>query len=149
GGPMIASGLTVNNVIVEAHRLSQPVRLAENGKHVAVTLPDRVAKMYLDMAGEWGLPPLSGISTAPLLAGAGDIRHTVGYDPSSRLWCSGCPLCAFPTAQTARMPQRRSGCCATPSKPSPSPTRCVGTIPASTSMLLTSIIPRAGTRPPC
>ena len=31
-----------------------------------ITLPDRVAQMYLDMAGEWDLPPLAGVSTAPI-----------------------------------------------------------------------------------
>ena len=33
-----------------------------------MTLPDRVAQMYLDMSGEWHLPPLGGVSTAPLLS---------------------------------------------------------------------------------
>ena len=80
GGPMLAVRLTVNNVVVEAHRLCQPVKLDGEGKQVPVTLPERVAKMYLDMVGEWGLPSLAGISTAPLLAGDGGIRDTVGYD---------------------------------------------------------------------
>jgi hypothetical protein len=96
GGPMIARGLRVNNVVIEAHRLCQPVRLGENGKQVAVTLPERVAKIYLDMRGEWDLPPLAGISTAPLLAADGRICSVVGYDPESRLWCCKVPMLRLP-----------------------------------------------------
>src|SRR4051812_25930705 len=31
-GPMIATGLTVNGVVIEAHRLCQPVKLGDEGK---------------------------------------------------------------------------------------------------------------------
>ena len=45
-----------------------------------VTLPDRVARMYLELDGEWDLPPLEGICTAPLLSADGN-RTAKGYDP--------------------------------------------------------------------
>lgn len=65
GGPPAAGPLTKHNVVMEAHRLCQPVRINSDGKRVAVTLPDRVSQMHLDMHGEWCLPSLTGISTAP------------------------------------------------------------------------------------
>src|SRR5258708_1820587 len=66
GGAPSALPLTVNSIVVEAHRLCHVVRIDEKGKQVPMTLPDRVARMYLDM-GEWNLPALAGITTAPLL----------------------------------------------------------------------------------
>jgi hypothetical protein len=56
------------------------------GNLIPVTLPDRVAQMYLDMFGEWNLLPLAGISTAPLLSPDGGIRTADGYDPGTGLW---------------------------------------------------------------
>src|SRR5262249_25942516 len=67
GESMQAIPLTVHNVVMEAHRLCQPVKRAANGELAAITLPDRVAKMYLDMVGDWRLPPLAGVSTSALL----------------------------------------------------------------------------------
>ena len=54
GGPPSAIPLTRHNVVMEAHRLCQPVK-EDKGAHIPVTLPDRVAQMYLDMVGEWSL----------------------------------------------------------------------------------------------
>jgi hypothetical protein len=96
GGAMQAIPLTFNGVVLEAHRLCKPVKLEGEGKRVAVTLPERVARMYLDMRGEWNLPPLTGISTAPLLAPDGSIRDVVGYDAPSGLWCCKVPPLLLP-----------------------------------------------------
>ena len=85
GGPPSAIPLTKHNVVIEAHRLCQPVKVGSDGEHVPVTLPDRVAQMYLDMAGEWDLPPLAGVSTAPLLSEDGSVRSADGYDPVTAL----------------------------------------------------------------
>ncbi len=101
GGPMIAARLMLSNVVVEAHRLCRPVKLGANGECTPATLPDRVARMYLDMVGEWNLPPLAGISTAPLLAPDGGIRYAVGYDPASGLWC-----CKVPSLRLPEHPRR-------------------------------------------
>jgi hypothetical protein len=100
GRSMAASPLTVNSVVVEAHRLCRPVTLKANGEIVEVTLPDRVARMYLDMRGEWNLPPLTGVSTAPLLVGDGRIRRAIGYDHASGLWC-----CRVPKLHIPKRPQ--------------------------------------------
>jgi hypothetical protein len=83
--------LTKHNVVIEAHRLCQPVKITSKGEHIPVTLPDRIAQMYLDMCGDWHLPLLSGVSTAPLLSANGNIRVAEGYDGESKLWCCGVP----------------------------------------------------------
>jgi hypothetical protein len=88
--------LTKHNVVIEAHRLCQPVKVEKDGEHVPVTLPDRVAQMYLDMCGEWGLPPLAGVSTSPLLSADGSVRMADGYDPITGLWCCGVPVLRLP-----------------------------------------------------
>jgi hypothetical protein len=96
GGPMAAIPLTVNSVVVEAHRLCRPITFNAKGDKGELTLPDRVARMYLDMRGEWDLPPLTGISTAPLLSGDGRIRRAIGYDRASGLWCCNVPKLRVP-----------------------------------------------------
>ena len=83
--------LTKHNVVMEAHRLCQPVKLDADGDHIQVTLPDRVAQMYLDMSGEWNLLPLAGVSTSPLLSADGAVRVADGYDGATCLWCRGVP----------------------------------------------------------
>jgi hypothetical protein len=50
GGSPSATPLSKHNVVIEAHRLCQPVKLVRKGEHVPVTLPDRVAQIYLDMS---------------------------------------------------------------------------------------------------
>jgi hypothetical protein len=107
GGPMSAIPLTVNTVVVEAHGLCQPVILNGKGEIVPVTLPERVARMYLDMRGDWKLPPLTGISTAPLLTGNGGIRRVLGYDPASGLWC-----CKVPRLSVPKRPRRQDAAAA-------------------------------------
>ena len=88
--------LTKHNVVIEAHRLCQPVKLDRDGQSVAVTLPDRVAQMYLDMFGEWNLLPLAGVCTAPLLSEDGRVRAANGYDPETALWCCNVPALRLP-----------------------------------------------------
>jgi hypothetical protein len=96
GGPPSATRLTKHNVVIEAHRLCQPVRFAAKGERQPITLPDRLAQMYLDMAGEWDLPPLAGVSTAPLLSADGNVRAADGYDPETTLWCCHVPTLTLP-----------------------------------------------------
>jgi hypothetical protein len=86
GGPPIAVPLNIHNVVIEAHRLSQPIHQNHEGDWVPLTLPDRIARIYLSMVGDWYLPPLSGISTAPLLANNGDVLAADGYDRQSTIF---------------------------------------------------------------
>jgi putative DNA primase/helicase len=96
GGPPSATRLTKHNVVIETHRSCQPVRFDAKGDRRPITLPDRVAQMYLDMAGEWELPPLAGVSTAPLLSADGGVRVADGYDCATALWCCHVPMLALP-----------------------------------------------------
>jgi putative DNA primase/helicase len=91
-----AEKLTNHYVVIEAHRLSEPVKFDAKGNRIPVTLPDRVAQMYLDMVGEWQLQPLAGITTSPLLSDDGGVRIADGYDPDSMLWCCGVPQLRVP-----------------------------------------------------
>lgn len=93
---IVVEPLTKSRVVIEAHRLCQPMKLDRNGQWVAVTLPDRIAQMYLEMLGEWNLPPLAGISTSPLLSADGRLRGAEGYDQETSLWCIQIPNLAVP-----------------------------------------------------
>jgi putative DNA primase/helicase len=95
GGPPVAVSLIANDVLFEAHRLSRPVKLVGD-EVVPVTLPDRVARMYLEMRGKWNLRPLAGVSTAPLLSADGSIRIAEGYDRDTRLYCANVPNLEMP-----------------------------------------------------
>lgn len=66
--------------------LANVAKLTGNGTEKC-TLPQRVAGMYLDMRGEWNLPPLDGITTAPILAEDGAIATHQSYVASHSLWC--------------------------------------------------------------
>ena len=91
-----ATPLTKHNVVMEAHRLCRPMKMDPKRGLIEVTLPDRVAQMYLDMIGEWELPSLTGVSTAPLLSADGGIRAADGYDLTTRLWCCCVPKLWLP-----------------------------------------------------
>jgi hypothetical protein len=96
GGPPAAVALTKSNVVMEAHRLCQPVKLDRSGQLVEVTLPDRVAQMYLEMTGEWNLRRLAGISMSPLLSHDGSVRASDNYDQDTGLWCYRIPHVVLP-----------------------------------------------------
>jgi putative DNA primase/helicase len=98
-GAPFAIQLTIHRVVVEAHRLCRPVKWVRDGL-VPITLPDRVARMYLGMGGEWNLPALAGICTAPLLSADGRVLTTTGYDPASQLWCANLPTLGLPEYPT-------------------------------------------------
>lgn len=99
GGPPIAIRLTAHRVVVETHRRCRPVKQGHD-ELVPITLPDRVARMYLGMDGEWDLPPLAGISTAPLLSADGRVVTATGYDPDTQLWCANLPTLRLPERPT-------------------------------------------------
>jgi hypothetical protein len=89
--------LSVERVVVEAHKLVRPVKVQSLPK--PVTLPDRVAKLYLAL-DDWGLRPLKGITTAPLLSADGSMRVGQGYDPATGMWCCNVPTIEVPDAPT-------------------------------------------------
>jgi hypothetical protein len=102
-GGMVVELLTAHGVTNEAHDVCRPCRLAEKDgvtyPHY-ITLPDRVAKLYLDRQDRQGLRPLDGITCAPLLHDDGTIRTAEGYDEATRLWCEKVPSVAVPPRPT-------------------------------------------------
>lgn len=98
----VAFELTPNGVVFEAHHLCQPVQW--NGDQLKpITLPERVAKMYLEaLRGDWCVPALDGLTTAPVLAPDGAILDRDGYDPGTRLWCAKVPALDLPDRPTRK-----------------------------------------------
>ena len=101
GGFPSVKTLTNHRVVNEAHDLVRPVVLDNDGMPLAKTLPDRVAHLYLAL-DEWGLPPLKGITSAPLLLADGTIRTAIGYDVQSGLWCANIPAIDVPAKPSIR-----------------------------------------------
>lgn len=92
--------LTVERVVLLAHKLARPVGLRSDGSTQARNLPDRVARLYL--AGDHqGLPLLKGVTGAPLLSDDGGICAAAGYDPRTAMWCAApdIPVPDRPTAE--------------------------------------------------
>jgi len=90
----IAHVLTPDSLVLLAHEHCRPYMVKEKkGALVEVDarLPRALAVMYRDWHGEWRLPPLNGIATAPLLQGDGTINSRDGYDIASGLWCEKVP----------------------------------------------------------
>jgi len=96
----IATPLTTLGVVRLAHELSRPVK---NGE--PATVPDRIANMYLDMQGEWGLPKLAGICTTPILRDDGSVVSAEGYDLATGVYCHGIPEIAVPERPTREQAQ--------------------------------------------
>jgi len=98
----VVEPLTLNGVVNEAHRIARPWQWVKNRdggmERRDVTLPERVAKLYLDNRDGWGLRPLDGITSAPLLHPDGTIRAAEGYDAETRLWCERVPAVEVPAA---------------------------------------------------
>ncbi len=103
GGGMKSSPLTVDGVTNEAHEVCRPfrwVRTPNGPERKYITLPVRVATLYLDRRDRLGLRPLDGIACAPLLHDNGTIRTAEGYDTETRLWCERVPSVTAPDAPT-------------------------------------------------
>jgi len=103
-GGLVAAPLDLAGVVNECHAVARPWTnsKARSGEPVRqdVTLPDRVARLYLARQGAWQLRPLDGIASAPLLAVDGSARAAEGYDPRTRLWCERTPDVDVPERPT-------------------------------------------------
>ena len=62
----VAQMMTRSGVVLRAHQVCRPYAL-KKGDEVDVGLPSWFALMYLEWWGEWQLPALNGIASAPLL----------------------------------------------------------------------------------
>ena len=90
GVPAVTS-LSRSRVLIEAHKVCRPVIRNKKNEIEPVKLPYAVADMYLALYNEWGLRPLAGMSTSPLLEPDGTVRDSEGYDADRQLWCSNIP----------------------------------------------------------
>jgi hypothetical protein len=91
--------LSIHGVVRAAHELCRPVKISPDGPQL-VTLPERVASLYLDMNGEWHLLPLVSISTAPILAKDGTIQTVTGYQTATGVFCCNIPDLDIPEKPT-------------------------------------------------
>jgi len=87
---IVVQMMTRSGVVLQAHQVCRPYSL-KKGEEVDVGLPSWFALMYLDWQGEWRLPPLRGIASAPLLQDDGTIYSAEGYDRASGMWCEDVP----------------------------------------------------------
>lgn len=87
--------MTPDGLVLMAHRVCRPYMLKryKDGSidEIDCRLPRTFAVMYLDWRGEWRLPPLHGIASAPLLRDDGTFYSAAGYDPESRMWREDVP----------------------------------------------------------
>jgi putative DNA primase/helicase len=90
------------------HEKLQPYKYNSVGERVPIMLPSQLCDMYRSLHGEWGLPLLAGITSAPILSEDGSIRTAEGFDPTTGLWCHSVPDIAGlvpeePTEDQARL----------------------------------------------
>jgi hypothetical protein len=88
--------LGTHGVVRAAHDLCRPV----NGDGKFITLPERVASLYLDMSGEWQLMPLVSISTVPILSADGTIETAEGYQAATGIFCCNIAKLDIPSKPT-------------------------------------------------
>ena len=110
-GALIARPATRETVVRAVHEQVQPYVVRNNRRgepeEQPITLLDRLAAIYLDMAGQWNLPPLQGIAYAPLLGEGGAVQTHAGYHPPTGFWCASVPdltgfLPAVPSMRDAK-----------------------------------------------
>jgi len=82
-------------LVMIAHHICRPY-LSKESSDGSITekdarLPLEVARMYLAWQGDWRLPHLRGISSAPMLTDEGLIHSSSGYDSISGMWCESIP----------------------------------------------------------
>jgi len=91
----VAQMMTPDALVLRAHTVCRPysLKIKKDGtaEEVNTRLPRSLAVMYLDWRGEWRLPPLNGIASAPLLQDDGTINSTQGYDSTTGMWCENVP----------------------------------------------------------
>jgi hypothetical protein len=93
-GGMQARPVTADAVVLLAHQICRPYvkRVGNDATADAdAAFPLRMASMYLDWIGEWQLPVLNGIASAPILGESGSIRSTSGYDAGTGFWLERVP----------------------------------------------------------
>ena len=100
--------VNVHDVINLCHDVCRPVvQKIVGGEPVfePVTLPQTVARLYLNLHDAWGVRDLDGICRAPLLSEDGTIRTVNGYDEETRCWCIAAEIPSVPKRPSRRQAQ--------------------------------------------
>ena len=87
----VAHQLTAPGLVLETHFVCQPWKFDRKTGEKDIDLPYTIAQMYLAWRGERNLPPLNGVTTAPILSLDGSIRTARGYDAATGLFCERVP----------------------------------------------------------
>jgi hypothetical protein len=87
--------VTCDEVIIAAHKVCQPIKY-KDGEWLKVTLPDKVAELYLAMPEEWRLRPLTSFANSPMLRDDGTIHCESGYDASTGVLVYNIPKITVP-----------------------------------------------------
>jgi hypothetical protein len=94
-GGTVAQIMTPDALVLMAHTVCRPYVLKELKDGTVVEVDARLSRpfavMYLHWRGEWRLPPLNGIASAPLLEDDGAIHSAQGYDRASGMWRENVP----------------------------------------------------------
>jgi hypothetical protein len=98
--PAEINPLGVEGTAHAAHEVCRPYQVDAHRKRKNVTLPERVAKLYLALNGRWQLRPLHGICGSVLLDNDGAIHAHEGYHPQSGMWCTQAPPLTVPNRPT-------------------------------------------------
>jgi hypothetical protein len=98
--PAEINQLGVEGTAHAAHEVCRPYHVDWRGKRSNVTLPERVARLYLALNGRWQLRPLHGICGSVLLDNDGGIHAHEGYHAPSGMWCTQAPPFTVPDRPT-------------------------------------------------
>ena len=101
--------LSSHGVVNEAHAVCRPVIWDDRKGKMPVTLPQRVANLFLSSVGQWQLRMLRGIGLAPRLVDDGSIGTASGYDSETGFWFETSPFSVIPQRPSRK--QAEGGLC--------------------------------------
>lgn len=90
-GGLQAHFMTPEGIVLKAHSVARPYKITKTGEAVDARMPRDLAAMYLDCRGDWKLPVLNGVSSAPLLRDDGEIFAKNGYDAATGMFLEQMP----------------------------------------------------------
>jgi hypothetical protein len=105
-GVPFARPFSVEMVVAKTMTVAQPIQYKRNKQgnydRIPITLPDRVARLYLSLnSSQKKLRLLKGFTSAPILSDDGRIRHAEGYDEATGLFAYDIPELDVPSLKSA------------------------------------------------
>ena len=98
GKPPTVWPINKHGVIIEAHKIVQPIKQAAE-KRTEVTLPTGIAELCLQVPPpEWPLRPLTAFTNSPIVREDGTIHCEPGYDKSTGVFVYNIPKITVPDA---------------------------------------------------